>query len=139
MRYLKTLAGLLLAATLVGCSGIDTRPADTSEFAATGFRYYSWRNPLDAYDMAREAAYRALEIDANLGQAYGVLANVALYKDMDWMAAETAFTSCRTLDPHYASCHQWYGSIYLVPQQRWDEAEASLQTAYAIDPISPII
>ena len=23
----------------------DTKPADTGEFAATGFRYYSWRNP----------------------------------------------------------------------------------------------
>lgn len=45
MRSLQSLAALLLALTVVACSGIETHPADTAEFEAANYRYYTWRNP----------------------------------------------------------------------------------------------
>ncbi len=45
MYTIRLLASMLLAATLAACSGIDTKPADTTDFAAAGFQYYDWRNP----------------------------------------------------------------------------------------------
>ncbi len=44
MRSFNTLATLLLAVALAACSGTETRPADTAEFAAGNYRYFKWRS-----------------------------------------------------------------------------------------------
>lgn len=44
MRSLTTLATLLLSLTLVACSSIETRPADTADFAAANYKYFKWRS-----------------------------------------------------------------------------------------------
>ena len=44
MRSIHSLAALLLALTLAACSGTETRPADTADFAAGNYRYFKWRS-----------------------------------------------------------------------------------------------
>jgi hypothetical protein len=44
MRKFCFLTTLLLGLALTGCSGIETRPADTAEFTAGQYRYFSWRS-----------------------------------------------------------------------------------------------
>jgi hypothetical protein len=44
MRDTTTLVALLFCLALAACSGIETRPTATSEFAAGGYRYYQWRS-----------------------------------------------------------------------------------------------
>ena len=44
MRSFNTLATLLLALALAACSGTETRPSDTAEFAAGNYRYFKWRS-----------------------------------------------------------------------------------------------
>ena len=44
MRNLNTLAILLLSLAVAACSSIETRPADTTKFAAANFTYFTWRS-----------------------------------------------------------------------------------------------
>ncbi len=44
MRRIHSLATLLLALTLAACSGTETQPSDTADFAAANYRYYKWRS-----------------------------------------------------------------------------------------------
>ena len=44
MRILAPVATLLMALTIGACSSIETRPADTAEFAAGNFTYFKWRS-----------------------------------------------------------------------------------------------
>ena len=44
MRKIGFLTFLLLGLALSACSGIETRPADVTQFAAGQYRYYSWRS-----------------------------------------------------------------------------------------------
>ncbi len=44
MRHISTLATLFLTLALAACSGTETRPADTADFAAGNYRYFKWRS-----------------------------------------------------------------------------------------------
>lgn len=44
MRFTTLLATLALSLLVVACSGIETRPAPTEEFAAGNYKYYKWRS-----------------------------------------------------------------------------------------------
>jgi hypothetical protein len=76
MRISKTLVTALLSLALVACSGVETRPEDTTSFTAKGYQYYTWRTePLKNPGNSTDAIYLMdpivrREIDKNL-QAKG--------------------------------------------------------------------
>ena len=104
-------------------------------YAVLGF--YDHLPPREAFPRAKAAARRALEIDDRLAAAYASLGYVALYYDWDWDAAERAFDRAIELNPNYSIGHQWRGN-FLVARGRFDEAEAAMRRAQAIDPLSLI-
>lgn len=93
------------------------------------------RPPPRRFKLARKAAQRALEIDADLPEAHNSLAFGMLYSDLDIDAADAAFARALELDPNLAMAHHWRAGA-LSAQQRHDEAVATMQRAVELDPRS---
>jgi TolB-like protein/Tfp pilus assembly protein PilF len=85
---------------------------------------------------AKEAALRALEIDANLGEAHASLAIISFAVDWDWISAGREFKRALELNPNDANVHHWY-SHYLMVMGQTQEAIAVAHHAQEIDPLSP--
>jgi TolB-like protein/Tfp pilus assembly protein PilF len=94
--------------------------------------------PSDSYPRAREAAEKALQLDDSLADAHALLGEVRVNYDYDWGGAEKEFRRAIELNPNYATGHQWYAS-FLVSMKRPQEAEAEIDKASMLDPLSLII
>jgi len=86
---------------------------------------------------ARDAALKALRIDASIAEAHASLALVAEHYDYDWQTAEKEFKQAIQLDPGYGTAHQWYAEC-LSFQGRFDEALAESERAGQLDPLSVV-
>ncbi|HKO44506.1 MAG TPA: protein kinase [Pyrinomonadaceae bacterium] len=94
--------------------------------------------PADEMAKARAAAQRAVDIDPTLAEAYTSRAFVKLAHDWDWLGAEADFKKALQLNPKYPTAHQWYAS-YLMQMGKFGPAQAELEKAHQLDPLSPII
>lgn len=99
---------------------------------------YNAAQPAEAYEKAKSAALKALELDDNLAEAHTSLAYVKMYYYWDWQGVESGYKRAIELNPNYATAHQWY-SEYLTAMGRFDEALAEIRRAREIDPLSPSI
>jgi TolB-like protein/DNA-binding winged helix-turn-helix (wHTH) protein/Tfp pilus assembly protein PilF len=94
--------------------------------------------PSVSYPRAREAAEKALQLDASLAEAHALLAEVKVNFDHDWDGGEKEFRQAVELNPNYATAHQWYAE-YLASMKRLQEAQAEIDKAAMLDPLSLII
>ncbi|MBD0372314.1 MAG: protein kinase [Pyrinomonadaceae bacterium] len=99
---------------------------------------FGWLSPGEAMPKAKEAAERALALDANLAEAHNSRAFVAENYEWDWSKAEREYKRAIELNPNYATAHQWYGE-YLATIGRFDEGLEQLKQAEQLDPLSLII
>ena len=90
--------------------------------------------PMEARQLAEQAAKKALELDPTLGEAHTALGNVKHY-NWDWIGAEQAFKRALELNPNYANAHNFYAG-YLMSRGRADEAIAASNRARELDPFS---
>jgi serine/threonine-protein kinase len=102
------------------------------------FPTYAVSSAVEAYPKARAAALRALELDSTLGNARATLGVVRELYEYDWAGAERELRSAITIDPGYATAHQWYAEL-LGSSGRYAEARQESERAIALDPLSPII
>lgn len=91
----------------------------------------------ETFRRARSAARKALELDAELGDAHGSLAHVRLH-DWDWEGLDQDFERATHFNPSLAIVYYWRGE-YLMSQGRPAEAIASTEIALRLDPLSPVI
>jgi len=89
-------------------------------------------------DMAVELAYKALELDGNLSEAYTVLGSLYDYMDWDWKKAEDAFQRALELNPNYSTAHQYYAE-HLTFIGRHEEARMQMNKALELNPLSFVI
>jgi serine/threonine-protein kinase len=92
----------------------------------------------ETFPKAREAVLKALELDDQLAEAHATLGLVRWQYDYDWPGAAAAFRRALTLNPSYATAHQWYGG-YLAFMGKPLEGLAELDRARELDPLSPVI
>jgi eukaryotic-like serine/threonine-protein kinase len=104
-----------------------------SYFTLAGYRVIPGR---EAFPQAKEAAFKALEIDEGLSEAHTAMAAVLAENDFDLSAAEKEIRRALELNPNYATAHQWYAEIILVPLGRRGEAIAEMERAQQLDPLS---
>jgi eukaryotic-like serine/threonine-protein kinase len=97
--------------------------------------YLSYLAPKEAFPKAREAAEKAIKLDATLAEPHASLAYYKLYYDWNWEEAEKEFKLAIALNPNYATAHEWYG-VYLTAMGRSDQALAELERAQELDPLS---
>ncbi len=94
--------------------------------------------PAEDMPKAKAAAQRAVDIDANLAEAYTSRGFVKLAYDWDWLGAESDFKKALELNAKYPTAHQWYAS-YLMQMGKFEQAKAEIREAHQLDPFSPII
>jgi serine/threonine-protein kinase len=99
---------------------------------------FSYLPPHEVFPKAKEAARKALEIDAALGEAHASLAFTNTFYDWDWPAADREFKRAIELNPNYAVAHEWY-ALYLFVVGRFDESIEEAELALELDPLSLII
>jgi TolB-like protein/Flp pilus assembly protein TadD len=93
-----------------------------------------------AYDFipkAKAALTRALEINELLAEAHTSLANIGMLYDLNWAEAEKEYEKAISLNPNYATAHQWYAD-HLAKLGRFDEAIERIKHALEIEPLSLI-
>ena len=90
----------------------------------------------DARQKARNAAGKALALDASLSEAHNSLALIKMYFDWDYPAAEGEFKRAIALNPGNASVHMWYG-WFLALMGRFDESLVQSRRGHELDPLSP--
>ncbi len=100
--------------------------------------FYSALPPKEAYQKAKAAALKALELDDALSEAHTSLAYDREYHDWNWLASEKKFQRAIELNPSYAIAHHWYAE-YLAAMGRMDEAIAEKKRALELDPLSLIV
>jgi TolB-like protein/tRNA A-37 threonylcarbamoyl transferase component Bud32 len=99
---------------------------------------WGFKPSTEAYPKAKELALNALDIDPGLAEALTDLAYVAYVYDWDWLEAERIYKEALSLNPNYATAHQWYGE-FLMAIGRFDEASAEFARAAELDPFAPIM
>src|SRR4029079_3008768 len=81
-----------------------------------------------AYEQARSAALRAIELDDTLGHGYAALAHIAMMYDHDLAKAELELKRALALDPTYA--RGWHAlAILRAFQARLPEALDAMRRA----------
>lgn len=100
--------------------------------------YGSLLRPDDAFPKARAAAARALQLDSSLAEPHATLGLVKMYYDWDWVGAEREFRRALTLNPRYATAHEWYG-LFLAAMGRFGEAREHVHRAQVLEPLATAV
>jgi DNA-binding winged helix-turn-helix (wHTH) protein/Flp pilus assembly protein TadD len=89
----------------------------------------------EGWARAREAAERAVALDAGLSDAHVSLGYVRLFQDWDWTGAADELARAVALAPASAEAHQWY-ALLLGMSGRLPEALEEVARAQELDPLS---
>ncbi len=89
----------------------------------------------ESFPKAEAASRKALSINESLAEAHTSLAFVSYRYHLNWAESEEHFKKAITLNPNYATAHQWYAS-YLAALGRHDEAVVEAKTAHELEPFS---
>ena len=119
---------------------VDIDPADPLAYAGLASGYVTLGHTSgDAEDFrrAKAAARRALELDDSHAEAQAALAEVAMYFDWDWDAAEDAFLKAIELSPSHAEVHAHYAWLHVL-RGDWQEAFAEAELSQELDPLAPV-
>ena len=107
-------------------------------YAVSAYLDYKILPAEEAYQKARDAATRAIELDQTTAEAHNALSIVKAYRDCDFPGAEEEIRKAIALQPNNATAHQRY-AIYLRDQARLDESLKEVRHAEELDPLSPTI
>ena len=89
-----------------------------------------------SYELALQAARKAVSLDDSLAEAHASLAFVLHRLKHDWQGAEKEFNRALELNPNYASGQIRYG-VYLLTIGRTTGGCERIRLAHALDPVSP--
>lgn len=94
--------------------------------------------PAEDLKRAEEAAERAIQLDPSLAEPYSTLALIRTVQ-WRWQEAKDLYDRSLALNPNYSTAYHWLGIDLLAVQGRFEEAQTYLDTAYRLDPLSPIV
>jgi serine/threonine protein kinase/Tfp pilus assembly protein PilF len=89
----------------------------------------------EAFQRAKAAVARALEIDSGLAEAHAVLGYLRYVCDYDWAGAEEEFKRAIELNPNSGDAYDFYG-LMLSALERYDEAIEMQRRAHELDPLA---
>jgi TolB-like protein len=100
--------------------------------------FYSNLPSKPAFEEAKKATAKALEIDDTLAEAHASLGFVKEYYEWDWIGARSEYKKAIDLTPNYATAHQWYG-MYFMKLGQVEKATRELKRALQLSPHSLVI
>lgn len=94
--------------------------------------------PGQSYPKAKEAAFKALDLDKSLAEAHAAMGTIMADYDWDWAGAEREYKEAIRLKPGCAQAHHWYAFL-LMYLGRYEEAIREIRIALNLDPLAPRI
>ncbi len=94
--------------------------------------------PIEAFEPAKVAAERAVQLAPMLAQAHAGLGGIRFWYDFDWSDAEAVFRRALALNDNVVEAHFGLG-LLLASLDRVDEGLKHLRWARELDPLSLII
>jgi tetratricopeptide (TPR) repeat protein len=101
--------------------------------ASVGIGNYVPAPPRPAFEQAKFAALRALELDSTLAEAYAALAIVQMMYNYDWAGAARSLDRAESADPGYENTYL-YRSFLLSWQGKFDSATVVSREALHMKP-----
>jgi serine/threonine-protein kinase len=89
----------------------------------------------EAFQRAKAAVTRALELDPGLADAHAVLGHLKFVCDYDWAGAEAELKRAIELNPNSGNAYDFYG-LMLSALERHDEAIEMQRRAHELDPLA---
>jgi TolB-like protein len=96
---------------------------------------YNWIKPEDCYQQAKEAIFKAIELDNTLGEAYGVLGLFKIVFNWDIYGPDEDFRKAIKLNPNSSEIYAMY-TQYLRWLGRYDEGILMAKKAIELDPLN---
>ena len=90
----------------------------------------------EAYPLAKEALYHVLQVDDSIGDAYALLAFMAILYDWDWAESERLVKRALQLNPNNYLAHDVNAHI-LASQGITEPAVREIRHSEKLDPLSP--
>jgi serine/threonine protein kinase/Tfp pilus assembly protein PilF len=87
------------------------------------------------YPKAEVYCLKALKLDNNLAEAHAALGGIKNYWTWDFPGAEQALKKSISLNPNYATAHQWLAEHYFI-RGKFKLAHKELDLAEELDPFS---
>jgi len=119
--------------------GIERSPRDARNYAALADSYLAlsdyYVSPAATLELGKQAAMKALQLDANLAETHVSLGAIRFLYDWDWPQAEKEFTQAVKLNPNSSDAHLWRG-VFLAQMGRSDEGISEIKLAESLDPLS---
>ena len=101
--------------------------------------WYNGNVPFDSVEPHwRPAAQKAVDLDPSMAEGHVSLAATRLVYDWDWAGAEKGLRHALSLNPSYATGHNWY-ALLLSALGRHDSALVEIRRAQTLDPLSVAI
>jgi TolB-like protein/DNA-binding winged helix-turn-helix (wHTH) protein/Flp pilus assembly protein TadD len=121
-------------------AALDREPSYADAYAGiadcyTALGYGSYLPPKIAFEKAKVAAQQAIALKSDLADAHASLGYVDLYYDWNFSGAEREFRDALLLNPNSVTAHDWF-AVYLTAMERFDEAQAEISRAQALDPLA---
>ena len=122
-------------------NAIAIDPEFAEAYATLGWAYsflgtgYGSRRPDDVYPKAKEAALRAITLDANLADARSLYADILTWHDWDFVAAEREYQKALEID----SLNLLGYALFLSTQERHKEAINAVERLLAAAPNDPFV
>ncbi|HEV2834973.1 MAG TPA: tetratricopeptide repeat protein, partial [Pyrinomonadaceae bacterium] len=104
--------------------------------------YYNWLGVFgikpfaECSGAAKQAAAKAVELDATSAEAYTALGFATVCHDFDWAVAEGQHRRALEINPNYATAHHWY-AFHLMMEGRFEEGIDQMMRTRELDPLSP--
>jgi TolB-like protein/DNA-binding winged helix-turn-helix (wHTH) protein/Tfp pilus assembly protein PilF len=122
-------------------NAISIDPEFAEAYATLGWAYsflgtgYGSRIPDEVYPKAKEAALRAIALDANLADARSLYADILTWHDWDFVAAEREYQKTLEIDPLNVLGY----ALFLSTQERHKEAIDIVERRVMADPTDPYV
>jgi TolB-like protein len=95
--------------------------------------WWGWHPVDDGYLKGKEYARIALSRDNNIAEAHATLGGIATWYDWNWEEAEDELKKAISINPNYATAHQWYAELLDI-LGRDKEARDQIDIAYKLSP-----
>jgi len=124
---------------------VSLAPDFAQAHAALAEAYIFLTNPFGTLDnqiampKAKSAAERALELDAELSEAYVSMGSIATFHEWDSARAHHFFDKAITLNANDVNARLWYELALSLLDQDFDEALAQMNAALELDPLNLLI
>ena len=124
---------------------VSIAPEFAPAHAALAGTYIFLTNPFGTLDnqiampKAKSAAERALEIDANLSEAYVSMGSIATFHEWDSVKAHQLFNKAIALNANDVNARLWYELALSLLDQDFDVALAQLKVALELDPLNLLV